>query len=289
MCDGENNLKLGEKIEINRIYLLYNKKMEVSIVIITKNQLEILQKSIPVIKAQNFTKGFEIIVVDSGSTDGAVEYLKSQKVNLIQIKPEEFGYARAFNIGASKAKGKYFVRLSGDAIPVGDNWLKEMMFDLEDPNVGAVYGKYTISGRKEYVYPNFWTAKKFPNKKIVFSVKPNLLIGLKMDKVTSLAGAGYASRKSIWDKRNFNESMIAGEDAEYAFFLHLMGYDIVYNPKAVLLHEHLINHNKPNFWSHFIVLGMSKWQLLLLREVFKIWYKRFFTNDFRDLIRQRNW
>ncbi|MDD4937743.1 MAG: glycosyltransferase [Candidatus Shapirobacteria bacterium] len=263
--------------------------IEVSIIIITKNQLGILQKSIPAIKAQKSSKEFEIIVVDSGSTDGAVEYLKDQKVNLIQIKPEEFGYAKAFNIGVKKAKGKYLIRLSGDAIPANNNWLEEILIDLENPNVGAVYGKYVISGRAGYSYPDFWSADKFGNEKKIFSIKPNLGVLFKMDKVTSLAGAGYSIRKSIWDKRNFNESIISGEDAEYAFFLHFINYDIVYNPKVVLLHEHLITHDKPNLLSYLKFVGISKWQFVLVRELLKICYKRFFTNCFEDVIKQREW
>ena len=55
--------------------------------------------------------------------------------------------------------------------------------------------------------------------------------------VYEFAGGCCAVRKSTWEN-DLNERLLAGEDAEYSWFLHLIGYDIVYNPKAVALHEH---------------------------------------------------
>lgn len=187
--------------------------MDCSIVIITKNQKDLLQQSIPAIQKQVCDKSFEIIVVGSGSTDGTVEYLKSQKIILVQILPQEFGFGKAFNLGARKAHGKYLIRLSGDAIPVGTNWLTELIKPLENKKVGAVYGKYILSGKSGYDYPNFWSADKFPDKKILFSVKPNWYMSIfdklslqeKFNRILLLAGACYAIRKEIWEKRPISE------------------------------------------------------------------------------------
>ena len=51
--------------------------MTASVIIITKNQKEFLHQTIPTLLSQKFSGSFEIIVVDSGSTDGAVEYVKT--------------------------------------------------------------------------------------------------------------------------------------------------------------------------------------------------------------------
>ena len=263
--------------------------VKVSIIIITKNQRGILEKSVPAILKQKVDFKFEVIVVDSGSTDGAIQFLKKQKVRLIQIKPEEFGYAKAFNIGARKAGGGILVRLSGDVIPLEDNWLEEIVTDLGRPKVGAVYGKYTISGRKGYAYPNFWPARRFGKKKEVFSIANPFFIFGRTKKATTLAGACFSTKREFWEKRNFNELTIEGEDADYAFYLHLLGYDVVYNPKAMVLHEHLISRNRPDLWSYLIFFrGVAKWQLVLWWEFLKLWYKRFFTQEFKDVVFVRN-
>ncbi len=49
-----------------------------SVIVITKNQKRFLEMSVPAIQCQQLDSAFEIIAVDSGSTDGAVEYLKEQ-------------------------------------------------------------------------------------------------------------------------------------------------------------------------------------------------------------------
>jgi len=266
--------------------------VDCSIVIITKNQKNLLQQLIPAIRKQTCKKTFEIIVVDSGSTDGAAEYLKTQKVTLVQIQPEEFGYVRAFNIGAKQTLGKYLIRLSGDAIPVGSDWLAKLIKPMENPKIGAVYGKYILSGKFGYNYPNFWTADKFPDRKIIFSVKPDCFMGLfdnlplqeKFNRIFLLAGACYTIRKEIWDKRPLNEKVIGGDDAEYAFFLHSLGYDVVYNPQAVVLHEHTIRWNRPVWYTNFMDFGISKWQFVFYREILRAWLDRFVVHKYDQLL-----
>ena len=77
-----------------------------SVIILTKNQSDLLNKSIPVLLLQQGNFNYEIIVMDSGSTDGAIEYLETQKIKLLQIKPEEFQYAGTFNYAVKYANGK---------------------------------------------------------------------------------------------------------------------------------------------------------------------------------------
>lgn len=220
--------------------------MKASVVIVTKNQKGFLQQTLPILLHQKFFGGYETIVVDSGSTDGAVGLVKSLPVKLVQIPPENFNYASAFNLGASWAKGEFLVRLSGDCIPQRIDFLTELLRPFSDPRVGATYGRYSISGRPGFGFPPAWSASRFPNKLTRYHIRPNFissmsLMGETSEKLFNLAGGCCAVRKEIWKKRPFNENLAEAEDAEYAWFLHLIGYDIVYNPRAVCLHEHKIS------------------------------------------------
>lgn len=251
--------------------------MKVSVVIITKDQKDFLQKSLPVLLNQDLDGDYEIIVVDSGSTDGAREYVQSLPVELIKIQPETFNFAKAFNIGAKKAQGKYLVRLSGDVIPIGKNWLREMIKPFEDPTIGGTYGIYTITGREGYGYPDYWPAERFPQKLTRYSVRPTPLTGLFGDaeareKAFNFAGGCCAIRRDLWQKRPFNEKFLAGEDAEYAWFLHLIGYDIVCNPKAKTIHEHELARSKDR---SFLSKPMfTKWMWMNVWQTVKYWLQR---------------
>lgn len=256
--------------------------MKASIVIITKNQKNFLRKTISILQRQLFNEKYEIIVVDSGSTDGALEYCKTQKVKVISITPENFNYAYALNKGASVSKGEYLIRLSGDCIPLGRNWLCEIMAGFIDGKVGGVFGKYSISGRAGYGYPDYWPKWMFPNKVVRYSIKPFLFMGAQIShllignpKVFEFTGGCCAVRKSIWENRHFNERLIAGEDAEYSWYLHLIGYDVVYNPKIESLHEHRINLAK-TYKNYF---GINWWNIKFKSSIWKYWFKRILHGD----------
>lgn len=256
--------------------------MKVSIIIITKNQKSFLDKTIPILKNQAFKDSYEIIVVDSGSTDGALEYCKAQKVKIVSISPKDFNYAYALNKGASVATGVYLIRLSGDCVPLGELWLNEIVTSFTDDKVGGVFGKYTISGRKGYGYPDYWPKWRFPKKIVRYSMRPFLFMGAQIShllignpKVFELAGGCCAIRRSIWKNRNFNEKLIAGEDAEYSWYLHLIGYDIVYNPKVESLHEHKINLVK-TYKNYF---GISWWNIKFKLNIWEYWFKRIIFGD----------
>ena len=244
--------------------------MLASVIIITKNQKSLLQRSLPILLKQKLHGEYEIIVVDSGSTDGAKEYVSSLPIRLINIPPENFRFARAFNIGADQAKGEFLIRLSGDAIPRYTDFLAEIVKPFKDKKVGGTYGRYIQTGRKGYSHPNFWPPERFPDQTTRYSVKPNffeMFFGDKnhnVDYVMNFAGGCCAIRRKRWEARPFNEDLLAAEDAEYAVYLHLLEFDIVYNPKAEVVHEHKIEHLNAGF------LRESWWRIVYFWELVKL-------------------
>ena len=58
---------------------------QVSIVILTKNGGELLEKSVRMIFQQEASFNYEVIVIDSGSTDGTLEVLKKYPVFVFKV------------------------------------------------------------------------------------------------------------------------------------------------------------------------------------------------------------
>jgi rhamnosyltransferase len=115
--------------------------MEASIVIRTKNEAALLRQTLRSIHAQH-SEGFEVIVVDSGSTDNTVDIVREfSDIKLIEIPPHRFTYGRALNIGITESAGHIVVFLSGHAIPSGAGWLTNLLRHFDDPRVAAVYGR----------------------------------------------------------------------------------------------------------------------------------------------------
>lgn len=94
---------------------------------------------------------FEIIVVDNHSCDDSIEKLKSncgQEIILIE-SPENLGFGRANNLGATYAKGKYLFLLNSDTVLNNDPFKWFIPFYESSSEIGAI-GAYLKDGRGEY-------------------------------------------------------------------------------------------------------------------------------------------
>jgi hypothetical protein len=79
--------------------------LKASVVVLTKNPGGILKKVLPAICSQITPWKFEIIVVDSGSTDGTIEFVEQfPDVRLIQIESSEFGHGKTRNYAVSQSR-----------------------------------------------------------------------------------------------------------------------------------------------------------------------------------------
>src|SRR5262249_50663720 len=116
----------------------------------TKNGGALLQQSMAALAAQSCDSPFEILVIDSGSIDGTVEFLRAQPfVTLLSIAPEEFQHGRTRNLAMRKTQGELVAFLTQDAIPDGPNWLASWIafmdthaevagaFGQQVPHIGA--------------------------------------------------------------------------------------------------------------------------------------------------------
>ena len=118
--------------------------MKASVIIPTKNAGAILHKVLPRVLSQQTDWPFEVIVIDSGSSDGTVDYVRSlPDVTLIQISPSEFGHGRTRNLAISRASGEFCALLTHDALPENDRWLANLVAPLEeDPEIAGVFGRH---------------------------------------------------------------------------------------------------------------------------------------------------
>ncbi|HJV65333.1 MAG TPA: glycosyltransferase family 2 protein, partial [Geomonas sp.] len=88
--------------------------MRVSIIIVNWNGLEHLPDCLASLKRQSF-RDFEVVLVDNGSTDGSLAYLRAEHpwVELVEL-PENRGFAGGNNAGLAKARGELIVTLNND-------------------------------------------------------------------------------------------------------------------------------------------------------------------------------
>lgn len=99
----------------------------VSVVIPTYNGAHELPGLLDALKGQKGLGGIQLIVVDSGSTDGTAALAEQAGAEVIQITQAEFSHSYARRLGAENASGEYLLFMTQDALPDGGDWLLRLM------------------------------------------------------------------------------------------------------------------------------------------------------------------
>ena len=113
--------------------------MKASILIRCLNELDNLRILFPLLESQTF-KDFEIIFIDSGSTDGSFEFVKNYKseipIILEEIDKSMFSFGRSLNMAANKSTYKdKLISLSAHCFPTSDEWLEKILINFKTPDV----------------------------------------------------------------------------------------------------------------------------------------------------------
>ena len=116
-----------------------------TIVIPTFNGLGWLSQSIHSFLAQEYLDTWEILIIDSGSTDGTVEFVKQfDRVRVHQIASTSFGHGATRNLAVSLATGELILFTVQDAVPSDNQWLKGMVTSLVENELDAVCGGQAV-------------------------------------------------------------------------------------------------------------------------------------------------
>lgn len=128
--------------------------LKASVIIANYNSKKFIKACLESLIKSSKVTPIEVIVIDNNSTDGSKEYLKKLKVQSSKLKvqtifnSENLGPAKARNIGAKIARGKFLVFLDCDTV-VDKNWLKKPIKFLEQhKDIGAAQLKILKMGKE---------------------------------------------------------------------------------------------------------------------------------------------
>ena len=96
-----------------------------------------LERFLPSVIASTYP-GLQVVIVDNASTDGSIEYLQQNfpGVNVVRL-PQNFGYARGYNVGLKQVQADYYVLLNSD-VEVPPGWIEPVIKLMEDDKSIAV-------------------------------------------------------------------------------------------------------------------------------------------------------
>ena len=215
-----------------------------TIIIPTKNGGKQFKKVLEACLNQKVPWEYDVIVVDSGSTDDTLMYCQRfEDVTVLTIKPEEFGHGRTRNFAISKANSEFVVLITQDALPFDNNWLYELVSAADaNPNIAGAFGRHIA-----YPQSSIFTARDLKLHFDGFAAAPSVVC---LDDIHRYENeVGYRQflhffsnnnsclRKDVWNEIPFPEVDFA-EDQIWAKKVIEAGYKKAYADKAIVYHSH---------------------------------------------------
>ena len=240
----------------------------VSIIIPLHNRLEFTRSCIDSIAKNTRDVEYEIVAVNNASTDGTLEYLESlgERVKTINAT-ENLGYVGGCNAGAAGAGGRYLLFLNNDT-EVQPGWLTNLLSVMERTDCGAVGAKLVYpDGRLQeaggiiFYDGNGWN---FGN-----GDDPHKGIYNQVVEVDYCSGAALLVRTDLFQKLGGFDTRYAPayyEDSDLCFGIRKLGYHILFDPHAVVIHHESVTSGKDpsSGFKKYILINrpkfIEKWQ-----------------------------
>ena len=204
----------------------FPKQPETTWVIRTLNEEKWLGKVLESLFLQS-RLDFEIIIVDSGSTDKTLKIIDFYPIRkVINIESGSFNYSSALNQGIKEAWGKYIGIISGHSLPVSRTWYEDAMKNFEDQNVAAVSGHYHSLPDGSY-------------EEKLFDLHFRVRDLAKQHYCKMMTNTNAIIRKDLWEFYPFDESLSRGcEDYDWASEMISRGYNVIKDPAFNVYHSH---------------------------------------------------
>ncbi len=116
---------------------------KLSVIIASYNHQDYIAETLRSLEEQTF-EGFEIIIVDDGSTDNTVEVAKSTQSRAQIHTQENQGVVAARNRGVSMAKGRYICFVDSDDVVLPERFAKQIALLEDDSELGLVFADALI-------------------------------------------------------------------------------------------------------------------------------------------------
>jgi GT2 family glycosyltransferase len=241
----------------------------VSIIIPTKDAPELLERCLKSISEKTSHPELEVIVMDNETTDEeALRVMEEYPIRRLD-SPNPFNFSRANNLGAQEAAGEFLLFLNNDTEIVAEDWLEQLLYYAEQPDVGAVgalllYENRTVQhagvalgmrGTADH------TMRGFPSD--VDGYAGSLACAREVSAVTA---ACLMMRKSLFfEIGGFNEHFFtAYQDVDLCLRLRERGLRIIHTPRAVVLHHESVS--RKNYYDMVDrMLLLDRWEPVIQR------------------------
>lgn len=215
-----------------------------TVVLLTFNGEEFLHELLTAVSTQDAPFSYEVLAIDSGSTDATLSILEAfPEVRVEQIPNAEFGHGRTRNLAVEQARGDIVVLLTQDAVPADTHWLAEFVaaFDDAGDQLGAVFGRQipradccpTVKRDVQTFFSSFGPTDQLTLQRALPPEAPQSL----RDAAGFLSNVNSAARRDVLKEIPFPDVAYA-EDQAFGRAVIAAGYLKAYVPSAAVFHSH---------------------------------------------------
>jgi rhamnosyltransferase len=214
----------------------------VSVVIPTYNGKADLGRLLPLLFSQQVDFPFEVICVDSSSSDGTWELLSEHRLARYRIPKSEFSHGGTRNFGIAKSKGEIVILMTQDAMPTDEHWMATLVRNYAARDVAGVYCRQLprpdgtllpkIDSALALTCMDARRENRLSEHADYFTKPPHERRFLcNFDDICS------SVRRSVWEKFPFQPVSFA-EDLEWSKRVFEAGYAIIFEAEAKVIHSH---------------------------------------------------
>jgi rhamnosyltransferase len=182
-----------------------------SVIIRSKNKADTIEDTLWRLSTQSVAP--EIVVVDSGSTDGTLDIARRYTDRIIEIPPESFSFGGALNIGAEAARGEIHFAVSAHATPHTSTWIEDSL---------ALYARDDVAGTNHSRFDPYHVEIDGVHYQTALDVVQHGWWGF--------SNHGSSWRADVWREIPFREDLPAVEDKEWSWRAIAAGWTIAYAP-----------------------------------------------------------
>ncbi len=249
---------------------------KISLVMRSYNEAWAISETLEAVFNQDYDGEIELIVIDSGSTDGSHDIIRRfNPKEFIVLEPGTYVPGKVLNQGFQLSSSNWVVFLNSDATPANNQWLTELLAAAVDSSkLGAAFSRQVPRDDCQAVFAHDYERCFGPERE-----------SANWDHFFSMVSC--VAYKPTWEQIPIREDLQYAEDDEWTRRLKAAGYEIILAEKSLAIHSH--NYTPAQAYKRAKGDAIAVAQAGNIPDVKRAWHRDVLLPAVKDTLRDFNY